>query len=151
LDAEVQLANPEGDLRPGMFGRGAIVVDTHPHALTVPASALQLSEQKANVFVLEGDHVRRREVTLGQDEGTWLEVTSGLHEGEEIVTAGIDVLGDGMQVRVQRGIDPFTGGQASPEVRAAGAADDQRKSLRDGPKGTAMNMRDAGAPASGER
>jgi RND family efflux transporter MFP subunit len=120
LDAEVQIANPDSDLRPGMFGRGAIVTDTHPRAVAVPASALQLSEAKTFVFVLEGDHVRRREIVTGQDEGTWLEVVSGLHEGEEIVTAGIDVLGDGMVVRVQRGVDPFTGGQASTTQRDAG-------------------------------
>jgi RND family efflux transporter MFP subunit len=117
LDAEVQIANPDGDLRPGMFGRGAIVTDTHPRAVIVPAGALQLSEAKAFVFVLEGDHVRRREIVTGQDEGTWLEVVSGLGEGEEIVTAGIDVLGDGMVVRVQRGVDPFTGGQASASTQ----------------------------------
>ena len=30
LDAEVQLANAEGELRPGMYGRGSIVIETSP-------------------------------------------------------------------------------------------------------------------------
>src|SRR5207253_3108631 len=108
LDAEVQIANPNEELRPGMFGRGSIVVEVHPHAVVVPAGSLQITEDKRYVFALEGDRVRRRAVTTGVDEGTWLEVLGGLKEGEEIVTAGMDGLADGAQVRVQRGAAPFS-------------------------------------------
>jgi len=109
VDAEVQIANQAGDLRPGMFGRGSIVIETHPHAITVPSSAVQVSDSKRYVFILEGDKVRRREIITGVDEGTWLEVLSGLREAEEIVTAGADGLGDGSPVRVTRDVNPFTG------------------------------------------
>jgi hypothetical protein len=36
-------------------------------------------------------------------------VTRGLSPGDEIVTAGIDVLSDGSLVRAVKGVDPFTG------------------------------------------
>ncbi len=110
LDAEVQLPNPDGSLRPGMFGRGAIVVATHPRAPFVPASAVTLSSGEAYVFVLlSGNKVERRRIEVGVDEGTWLEVTSGLAPGEEIVIAGVDLLSSGSPVRVVRNIDPYTG------------------------------------------
>lgn len=109
LDVEVRLANVDGALRPGMFGHGAIVTEVHPHAPFVPASALLLSDNKAFVFVLVGDKVQRRAIELGVDEGSWIEVKDGLREGEEIVTAGADVISDGTTVRVQRDVDPYTG------------------------------------------
>lgn len=43
------------------------------------------------------------------DGGEWLEVRQGLKAGDEIVTAGLDVLSDGMTVRAQQGLDAFTG------------------------------------------
>jgi membrane fusion protein (multidrug efflux system) len=115
LDAEVQIPNPDGELRPGMFGRGAIVIETHPHVPIVPAQAIQITEGKRFVFVLEGDKARRREITTGVDEGTTLEVLSGLREGDDIVIAGIDGLGDNSAVRVSRDVDPYTGARSQAE------------------------------------
>jgi membrane fusion protein, multidrug efflux system len=109
LDAEVQIDNAAGDLRPGMFGRGSIVVANHAAAPVVAASAVQISSGKRWAFVLKGDKVERREVTVGVDEGDWLEITKGLAAGEEVVTTGIDTVSDGATVRAVRGVDPFTG------------------------------------------
>src|SRR5262245_55353832 len=51
LDAEVQLRNDSGDLRPGMYGQGSIVVETHPRAPVAPAAAVTISDGKSYVFV----------------------------------------------------------------------------------------------------
>lgn len=108
LDAEVQLENP-GDLRSGMYGRCAIVTAVHPAAVVVPAAAVQLSDERQYVYVLQGDRVKRTEVKTGVDGGTWLEVISGLARGDVIVTAGTDGLADGATVQAQRDVDPYTG------------------------------------------
>jgi len=108
LDAEVQLQNESGELRPGMYGIGAIVKDVHKDAPVVPASAMQISDRKHYVFVLMGDKVERREIQVGTDTGNELEVLSGVNGGDEIVTAGIDGLSSGAEVRVTRNVDPFT-------------------------------------------
>jgi membrane fusion protein (multidrug efflux system) len=112
LDAEVHLTNP-GDLRPGMYGRGAIVTEVHKDALVVPVAAVQISDQRTFVYLVQGDKVRRVEVKTGVDGGDWLEIVSGLSGGDEIVTAGTDVLSDGSAVRPVRGVDPFSGAAAS--------------------------------------
>jgi RND family efflux transporter MFP subunit len=116
LDAEVQLPNSSGELRAGMYGRAAIVTGLHPGALTVPVGAVQISNNRYFVYVVQGDNVRRREVRLGVDGETWLEVSSGLQAEEEIVTAGLEGLSDGTPVRAARNIDPF-GGAAASEVK----------------------------------
>jgi RND family efflux transporter MFP subunit len=99
LDCELHLKNEQGELYPGMFGRASIVVAVHPHTPVVAAGSVQISEGKAQTYVLAGDHVVRRAVDIGVDGDTWLEVVHGLSEGEEVVTAGADVLSDGAPVR----------------------------------------------------
>jgi RND family efflux transporter MFP subunit len=121
LDAEVQLQNHEGELRPGMYGRGAIIVEVHPKAPVVSANAVIISDQKASVFVLTGDTVKRRAIVTGVDGGEWLEVKEGLRPGEEVVVAGTDGLADGTKVRVSRNVDPFTGARTAPAPAAADA------------------------------
>jgi RND family efflux transporter MFP subunit len=109
VDAEVQVANPTGELRSGMYGRAAIVIEVHHDAVVVAASAVQISEGRATAFVVRGDKVARVTLKLGVDGGEWLEVVDGLSRADEIVTAGADVLADGAAIRAQRGFDPFLG------------------------------------------
>jgi RND family efflux transporter MFP subunit len=128
LDAEVQLKNDDGQLRPGMYGMGAIVKEVHKGVPVVPPSALQISDGKHYVYVLAGNgggsaggppqtaKVDRREIQVGEDTSPDpargdpgdIEVRSGLKAGDDIVTAGIDGLSPGASVRVQRDVDPFT-------------------------------------------
>jgi RND family efflux transporter MFP subunit len=108
LDAEVQVKNG-GELRTGMYGRCHVVVGLHPKAVVVPALSVLVSEGKRWAYVLRGDKVARVEVQLGVDGGDWLEVSRGLSAGDEIVTAGADVLSDGAVVRAQRGVNAYSG------------------------------------------
>ncbi len=108
LDAEVQLKNDTGELRPGMYGIGAIVKEIHHDVPVVPASSVQISDRKHYVYVLLGDKVDRREIQVGVELANTLEVLSGVTSNDEIVTAGIDGLSPGAEVRVTRNVDPFT-------------------------------------------
>jgi RND family efflux transporter MFP subunit len=103
LEAEVDLDNTLGELRTGMYGRGAIRLAVHPRAVVLPAAALQISDKQRYVFVLEGANVHRRVVETGVDGGDWLEITKGLAADEEVVVAGADGLSEGSSVRVSRG------------------------------------------------
>ena len=116
LDAEVQLDNREGLLRPGMYGRGAIVLAVHTGALTVPVGALQLSERRAYTYVLDGELVHRRAVETGVDGGEWVEITSGLRDGEQVVTSGIDMLAEGTKIRMVAAASPPLGSATPTKV-----------------------------------
>ena len=114
LDAEVHLANDEGVLRPGMYGRGAIVLEVHSNAVVVPDAAVQLSNELRYVYVVGADSkVQRRKVEVGVDGGEWLEISSGLNPQDDVVTAGTEALSDGATVRVARNVNPYTGPAAS--------------------------------------
>jgi len=125
LDAEVQLDNRAGELYPGMYGRGAIVVETHPRMPVVPVGAVVLSNRQAFAFVVDrggGDVVHRRALTLGVDGGDWFEVKVGLKAGDEVVVAGSEALSEGMKVRAARGPDPFVATQGPGDASASSGA-----------------------------
>jgi RND family efflux transporter MFP subunit len=131
IDAEVQLLNPDGVLRPGMYGRGAIILERHPGATVLPAEALQISGIDRYVFVLDGNQVRRKHVETGYDAGEWLEVKSGAEAGQEVVIAGADGLSEGSVVRVARGTTDATGTKdkalpTSPPSASAGPSAERR-------------------------
>jgi len=96
--ARLDVANPGGELRPGMFAR---VLVTDPHAaggggagvVAVPEAAVQRDGDLAVVFVPVGENrFERREVRLGRRAGGWAEVLAGLAEGDEVVTGGAFIL-----------------------------------------------------------
>lgn len=121
LEAEVDLDNASGELRPGMYGRGAIQLAVHPRAPVIPATALQISDKSRYVFVIDGDKVRRRAVETGVDGGDWLEVSKGLAGGEEVVIAGADGLSDAAPVRVARDKGDKPAASAAPPGSASAA------------------------------
>jgi RND family efflux transporter MFP subunit len=111
LEAEVQLPNDAGELRPGMYGRGAIQREIHPKTAVVPVNAVQISSRQKYLFVLRDTKVERKVVETGAEveNGKYLEVRAGVAPGDEVVIAGADGLADGTTVRVTRDIDPYTG------------------------------------------
>ena len=96
MRAEIQLNNPEGKLRPGMYGTAIVTVEDLSDVLTVPASSLvRRGEGLVEVFVVSGVRLqdgqrrgilKRVPVTLGIDDGKRVHIVRGL-TGEELVVA----------------------------------------------------------------
>lgn len=103
VDVDLRIDNTEHLLKPGMFGRATIVVGVHPNAVVVPTASVTVSAGKRWAFVLDGDKVQRREVSVGVDDAEALEITRGIAAGEEVVTVGMDNVANGATVRVARG------------------------------------------------
>ena len=81
-------------LRPGMFARVSFRVGkTTP--LVVPASAITRSGALDRLFVVAGDRLGLRMVTLGETQGAWTEVLSGLAAGKRVVASPTAVVTDG--------------------------------------------------------
>ncbi len=81
-------------LRPGMFARVSFRVGRRS-PLVVPASAITRSGALDRLFVAEGNQLRLRMVTLGETQGDWIEVLSGLAAGERVVASPSPVVADG--------------------------------------------------------
>lgn len=84
--ATVELPNPEGRWRPGLFVSVAVAQDQFNVPLAVPVDAVQTLKEESVVFVREGDALEARPVTLGRNDGKHVEILEGLEAGEMYVS-----------------------------------------------------------------
>jgi Cu(I)/Ag(I) efflux system membrane fusion protein/cobalt-zinc-cadmium efflux system membrane fusion protein len=129
----IELANPDGLLKPDMYADVRIYAATVPGVLTVPEEALIRSGKRTLAVVALGQgRFEPRPVELGIDSGDgWLEVRSGLREGDRVVTSGqflIDSeskLQEAVQKLLSRGADDEPELKHAPEAGSMpGMSDD---------------------------
>ena len=87
MHTEVDVPNPKYQLVPGMYASVKIPLHTAAKVLTVPVQAFQAgAEGKGIVFVVgTGNKIERRDVTVGLQSATDVEITSGLQENETVI------------------------------------------------------------------
>ena len=84
--------NPDASLRSEMLANVALGTGARARALSVPASALDVDGGSAFVYVESNGGFERRPVRIGRKSGGYLEVVSGLRDGETIASKGVFVL-----------------------------------------------------------
>lgn len=99
--AEVNIPNPQGILKAGMFAKVDIAGLVREKVLVVPEGALVLREDQKTVFVVTPENkVVQKVLKLGESSGGWVEVLDGVKDGEKIVVAGQHKLKDGASIRL---------------------------------------------------
>jgi RND family efflux transporter MFP subunit len=99
LTVEAVVPNPKAELKPGLFATARIELRDRSRGVVVPATAVQTSSGTSRVFVVNGDKVEERIVTIGQALGERVEISSGLKAGERVATTNVGQLADGMKVQ----------------------------------------------------
>ncbi|MEW6319853.1 MAG: efflux RND transporter periplasmic adaptor subunit [Acidobacteriota bacterium] len=90
---EVEVPNADARLKPGMYARIRIQVETRQNALLIPVASLVDVEGRRGVFVANADDKAEFvPVEVGLQDGDRAEVRSGLQEGDRIVTVGATAL-----------------------------------------------------------
>ena len=97
FEVEVHVPNPDAALRPGTFGNLVFEVESHENALVVPQAAVL---ENSYVFVVEGGKAVRKNVTLGIQNTTMVEILSGLADGEAVISDGNYGLEEGAPVQI---------------------------------------------------
>jgi cobalt-zinc-cadmium efflux system membrane fusion protein len=90
-NVRVEVANPRGELRLGMYADVVVSGASLTSMRTVPRIAVQNVGDRAVVYVAnpkEPGRFTEREVRLGQPSGDQIEVVSGVQPGDVIVTEG---------------------------------------------------------------
>ncbi len=103
MRAEIDLPNPSGRLREGMYGGVSILLEPPSNKLVIPSSALQKKTEagEAEVFVADGDRARRRKIQVSRDDGIRSEVSGGLSERDQVVVSYSGSLEDGEPIIAQ--------------------------------------------------
>jgi multidrug efflux pump subunit AcrA (membrane-fusion protein) len=97
---EALVPNKDAVLKPGTFARVHIESGKVDSVLTVPYAALQYRYGVNRVFVVNGDKLALRELSVGERVGDRIEVTSGVKAGERVAISDVDSLNDGAAVTV---------------------------------------------------
>lgn len=103
FEIEALIDNPEDQVKPGAFAKGAIAADPRP-SLYVPEQAIITAGGATRLFIVDNGVARSRNVRLGRQLEGRIEVVSGLSEGEQFVSKGASNVADGAAVQLRTGI-----------------------------------------------
>lgn len=103
VSTEIEVANKDLKLRPGMYARVHLDFGTK-EALTVPDKAIvrQAGSGARYVYVFSGGKAVYRAVELGQQQGALYEVVSGLNAGDQVITSAPSNLKNGLSVKLRK-------------------------------------------------
>jgi membrane fusion protein, multidrug efflux system len=114
LLTEVDVPNRDGKLLPGSFGEVHFAVGSNVNKVTVPVNALLFRAQGPQVAVVGPDNkIQLRQISIGKDYGTSLEIIVGVSTGDQVVINPPDSLEAGQQVNVAPTIPGENEGQPS--------------------------------------
>ena len=99
LRCEIDVPNPAGKLRPGMYAQVELTVAERADVVTVPKTAIVAKDgQSFCVTVTSDGTILRKAIQTGIRSATEVEVISGLDGSEDIITANAAAFSDGQQV-----------------------------------------------------
>ena len=100
LPVEIELADEDGRLRPGLVAKFTVQTGEPRMALRVPLEGVFERFGSQHVYVVVDGIAHRRAVTLGQIRGGLAEVIHGVQEGDLVVTKGVTRVVDESKVLV---------------------------------------------------
>ena len=118
--AEADVANPDMRLKPGFFLKGWVITDPNAVTLAIPREALVTYAGVKKVFLLNGDKIHESQVQPGIEKDDWIEIITGVKEGDKVAVSSINHLAEGVRVHE-------AGAAKSGEPAEPGPGDPPRK------------------------
>ncbi len=103
FDVELAVASHHKSLRSGLVGRVSLVPASASagRLVRIPiASVIEGDRDRASVFVVEGEVVKRTPIEIAFIDGDLIALNSGVDEGTRVVTDGAAYVEDGKRVRI---------------------------------------------------
>ena len=101
---EISIPNKEKNIKPNLTARLKINDYTNKNALLIPQSIIsENAKEEQYVFVIKGDGKTTAEkvfVKTGKTQGNFIEILSGLKNGDEIISEGARSVIDGQAVKI---------------------------------------------------
>jgi membrane fusion protein (multidrug efflux system) len=96
--AEIEVPNPDLQLRPGMYATVKIGIERKPDALLVPTDALITEKAGTFVFLNSDGKAKKVKVQTGFNDGTNVEILKGLNADQPVILVGKQAIADGQAV-----------------------------------------------------
>jgi RND family efflux transporter MFP subunit len=97
---ELEVANPDLELVPGMYAEALLKVQRRPQALAIPIEAVSHEKQPSVYLVNQAQEIEERSLMLGLETPTKYEVLDGLKEGDLVMIGGRS------KVRIGQKVEP---------------------------------------------
>ena len=100
MHTEIDLDNPKGRIKPGMYGIAKVIVDQAIKSSTLPASCLVGEAKGGNgeLYVIKDGKARKTKVKVGLDDGIRVEILSGIAPEDDVIL-NTRAVADGVPVR----------------------------------------------------
>jgi membrane fusion protein, multidrug efflux system len=108
LKLKAIFTNEDNALFPNQFVNTRLTVETKKDVVIIPVAAIQYGTQGTFVYVVDetepqNETVSMKNVTVGIIDADQAEISSGLDEGDVVVTDGVDKLSNGSKVIISHG------------------------------------------------
>jgi RND family efflux transporter MFP subunit len=101
LLTEIDVENPNGLLRPGMYCLVELHIPRKTPSFIVPADAVIFNSDGLQVAVAENGIAHLHKITIARDLGTQVEVSDGVQAGDQVILRPMVNLADGGKVSVE--------------------------------------------------
>jgi len=98
LLVEIDIANPDGLLSPGIYCTAELHIPRKTASVTVPAGAIIFNRDGVQVAVVENGVAHLRKISISRDRGTEVEVVDGVKAGDRVILNPAVELADGDRV-----------------------------------------------------
>lgn len=99
----IYIENKEHKIKPGMFSKIKLDTDVRENVIAVKSESVVQDDEKMVVYVVEDDKAVQKEVKIGLDTGTYIEILDGVKKNEKIIIKGQNYVENGSIVKVVRG------------------------------------------------
>lgn len=97
---KIKLDNPDGRLKAGMFAKVRLSAGESRPLLLVPQSAVLQKQGLYYVFVVEQGKAVRRQVSVGEVQGSDIVIADGLQAGQQVITTSVNRLKEGEALKM---------------------------------------------------
>lgn len=99
IETVLELDKYDSRIKPGMFATVSLVIQEEDNSFVVPKSAIKTYNTNSTVFVIDENNTAKRVVvTTGISNDNDIQITSGLEEGMQVITAGSATEGSPVKV-----------------------------------------------------
>ncbi len=101
LEITISLDESDSLIKSGMFGSVRLITDVKQGVFSLPSECIMDTAGGSFVYVVSQDNtVRQQIIEKGLEIDGAVEITSGLNEGDLVVTRGVSMLREGSSVRI---------------------------------------------------
>ena len=101
MRCEVYINNPAGDIKPGMFARVKVVMESSYGRIIIPREAVIKSGSLTKVFTIENGRAIEHVIETGISDTARVSVLKGLQEKDKVVVSGKEYLENNFEVKVE--------------------------------------------------